>query len=161
LCLLLSMKAVIYLWKISFVMCLLWISYIIFCQHHLLLQSYNRDLFLFLYFLLIIVSAMTSFKIHHDKSPLSGKSILYLNRHQTEEWKGWMQVGHFFVDITEVFYSLIIYDGKTFCAISELCKFRPPEINTFNIKEVQFSLFYIFSSDFLIIHLLLYLHLML
>ncbi|KAK7291723.1 hypothetical protein RIF29_07096 [Crotalaria pallida] len=55
-------------------------------------KSYNRDLFIFLYFLLIIVSAMTSFKIHHDKSPLTGKSILYLNRHQTEEWKGWMQV---------------------------------------------------------------------
>ncbi|XP_062180762.1 protein REDUCED WALL ACETYLATION 3-like isoform X1 [Phragmites australis] len=55
-------------------------------------KSYNRDLFLFLYILLIIASALTSLKKHHEKSAFSGKSILYLNRHQTEEWKGWMQV---------------------------------------------------------------------
>ncbi|XP_047315280.1 protein REDUCED WALL ACETYLATION 1-like [Impatiens glandulifera] len=55
-------------------------------------KNYNRDLFLFLYLLLIVVSAMTSLKKHHDKSPFSGRAILYLNRHQTEEWKGWMQV---------------------------------------------------------------------
>ncbi|WCJ27347.1 O-acetyltransferase family protein [Euphorbia peplus] len=55
-------------------------------------KNYNRDLFVFLYILLIIVSAMTSLKKHNDKSAFSGKSILYLNRHQTEEWKGWMQV---------------------------------------------------------------------
>ncbi|CAG7874625.1 unnamed protein product [Brassica rapa] len=55
-------------------------------------KIYNRDLFIFLYCLLIIVSAMTSLKKHNDKSRITGKSILYLNRHQTEEWKGWMQV---------------------------------------------------------------------
>uniref|UniRef100_A0A0D9VTB6 Cas1p 10 TM acyl transferase domain-containing protein n=1 Tax=Leersia perrieri TaxID=77586 RepID=A0A0D9VTB6_9ORYZ len=55
-------------------------------------KNYSRDTFLFLYFLLIIVAAMTSFKVHQDKSSFTGKSILYLNRHQTEEWKGWMQV---------------------------------------------------------------------
>ncbi|KAA0053974.1 protein REDUCED WALL ACETYLATION 3 [Cucumis melo var. makuwa] len=55
-------------------------------------KNYSRDLFLFLYILLIIVSGATSLKKHSDKSAFSGKSILYLNRHQTEEWKGWMQV---------------------------------------------------------------------
>lgn len=65
------------------------------------MQSYNRDLFIFLYFLLIIVSACTSFTIHNEKSPLTGKAILYLNRHQTEEWKGWMQVIYL--------YSFIMY----------------------------------------------------
>ncbi|KAL6970208.1 Protein REDUCED WALL ACETYLATION 2 [Sarracenia purpurea var. burkii] len=75
-------------------------------------KSYNRDLFLFLYFLLIIVSAITSFKIHHDKSPFSGKSILYLNRHQTEEWKGWMQVlflmYHYFA-ATEIYNAIRVF----------------------------------------------------
>ncbi|KAJ6357135.1 hypothetical protein OIU78_005089 [Salix suchowensis] len=75
-------------------------------------KSYSRDLFLFLYFLLIIVSAVTSFTIHHDKSPFSGKPILYLNRHQTEEWKGWMQVlflmYHYFA-ATEIYNAIRIF----------------------------------------------------
>ncbi|KAA8527342.1 hypothetical protein F0562_034943 [Nyssa sinensis] len=75
-------------------------------------KSYNRDLFMFIYSLLIIVSAVTSFKIHHDKSPLSGKSILYLNRHQTEEWKGWMQVlflmYHYFA-ATEIYNAIRLF----------------------------------------------------
>ncbi|KAL0844278.1 hypothetical protein Bca101_017524 [Brassica carinata] len=58
----------------------------------LAIANYNRDLFIFLYCLLIIVSAFASLKKHNDRSPITGKSILYLNRHQTEEWKGWMQV---------------------------------------------------------------------
>jgi hypothetical protein len=74
------------------------------------LQNYSRDLFLFLYFLLIIVAAMTSFKVHQDKSAFTGKSILYLNRHQTEEWKGWMQVlsSVVFPGSTETYSSYII-----------------------------------------------------
>lgn len=75
-------------------------------------KSYNRDLFWFLYSLLIIVSAVTSFKIHTDKSPLSGKSIMYLNRHQTEEWKGWMQVlflmYHYFA-ATEIYNAIRVF----------------------------------------------------
>uniref|UniRef100_A0A7I4CSW3 Cas1p 10 TM acyl transferase domain-containing protein n=2 Tax=Physcomitrium patens TaxID=3218 RepID=A0A7I4CSW3_PHYPA len=55
-------------------------------------KHYSRDLFLFLYLLLVLASALTSLKKHVDKSIATGKSILYLNRHQTEEWKGWMQV---------------------------------------------------------------------
>ncbi|KAK4478348.1 hypothetical protein RD792_017638 [Penstemon davidsonii] len=75
-------------------------------------KSYNRDLFLFLYFLLIIVSAITSFKIHNEKSHFSGKSIMYLNRHQTEEWKGWMQVlflmYHYFA-ATEIYNAIRVF----------------------------------------------------
>ncbi|XP_062174295.1 protein REDUCED WALL ACETYLATION 2-like isoform X1 [Alnus glutinosa] len=75
-------------------------------------KRYNRDLFIFLYSLLIIVSAITSFKIHNDKSPFSGKAILYLNRHQTEEWKGWMQVlflmYHYFA-ATEIYNAIRVF----------------------------------------------------
>ncbi|XP_038723932.1 protein REDUCED WALL ACETYLATION 3-like isoform X1 [Tripterygium wilfordii] len=75
-------------------------------------KTYNRDLFLFLYFLLIIVSAMTSLKKHSDKSSFSGKSMLYLNRHQTEEWKGWMQVlflmYHYFA-ATEMYNAIRVF----------------------------------------------------
>ncbi|XP_010243706.1 PREDICTED: protein REDUCED WALL ACETYLATION 1-like [Nelumbo nucifera] len=75
-------------------------------------KKYSRDLFLFLYILLIIVSSMTSLKKHHDKSAFSGKSILYLNRHQTEEWKGWMQVlflmYHYFA-ATEIYNAIRVF----------------------------------------------------
>ncbi|KAF5179638.1 Reduced wall acetylation [Thalictrum thalictroides] len=75
-------------------------------------KTYNRDIFLFLYFLLIIVAAITSFTIHQDKSPFSGKAILYLNRHQTEEWKGWMQVlflmYHYFA-ATEIYNAIRVF----------------------------------------------------
>uniref|UniRef100_R7W011 Cas1p 10 TM acyl transferase domain-containing protein n=1 Tax=Aegilops tauschii TaxID=37682 RepID=R7W011_AEGTA len=55
-------------------------------------KNYSRDLFLFLYILLIIASTLTSLKKHQEVSSFTGKSTLYLNRHQTEEWRGWMQV---------------------------------------------------------------------
>lgn len=75
-------------------------------------KNYNRDLFLFIYILLIIVSAMTSLKKHSDKSAFSGKAILYLNRHQTEEWKGWMQVlflmYHYFA-ATEIYNAIRVF----------------------------------------------------
>ncbi|KAK8551429.1 hypothetical protein V6N12_040070 [Hibiscus sabdariffa] len=60
-------------------------------------MKYNRDLFLFLYALLIIVSAMTSLRKHIDKSAFSGKTMQYLSRHQTEEWKGWMQASVYYL----------------------------------------------------------------
>ncbi|KAF5755134.1 putative N-acetylneuraminate 7-O(or 9-O)-acetyltransferase [Helianthus annuus] len=70
-------------------------------------KSYNRDLFLFLYALLIIVSAMTSLKKHSDKSAFFRKSILYLNRHQTEEWKGWMQARNSIYCYSELMFANI------------------------------------------------------
>ncbi|KAF1876463.1 hypothetical protein Lal_00029811 [Lupinus albus] len=75
-------------------------------------KNYSRDLFIFLYILLIIVSAMTSLKKHNDSSAFSGRSILYLNRHQTEEWKGWMQVlflmYHYFA-ATEIYNAIRMF----------------------------------------------------
>ncbi|CAN6996186.1 unnamed protein product [Brassica rapa subsp. trilocularis] len=71
-------------------------------------KIYNRDLFIFLYCLLIIVSAMTSLKKHNDKSRITGKSILYLNRHQTEEWKGGMQVSHRLFELTNTLKPVFI-----------------------------------------------------
>ncbi|CAL9122160.1 unnamed protein product [Musa textilis] len=75
-------------------------------------KSYSRDLFLFLYIILIIASALTSLKKHLDKSAFSGKSILFLNRHQTEEWKGWMQVlflmYHYFA-ATEMYNAIRVF----------------------------------------------------
>ncbi len=47
-------------------------------------QEYSRDLFLFLFALLVIVAGATSMQ------PV--RTPLLLNRPQTEEWKGWMQV---------------------------------------------------------------------
>ncbi|CAM6108319.1 unnamed protein product [Calypogeia fissa] len=75
-------------------------------------KSYSRDLFMFLYCLLIIASAFTSLKKHVKDSALSVPSILYLNRHQTEEWKGWMQVlflmYHYF-DAREIYNSIRVF----------------------------------------------------
>ncbi|MBA0836600.1 hypothetical protein Goarm_008799 [Gossypium armourianum] len=43
---------------------------------------------------------MTSLTKHSDKSAFSGKTMQYLSRHQTEEWKGWMQASLY----SHVFY---------------------------------------------------------
>lgn len=75
-------------------------------------KNYNRDLFLFLYLLLICASTITSLKKHVEKSNASNKMVLYLNRHQTEEWKGWMQVlfllYHYF-QATEIYNAIRIF----------------------------------------------------
>ena len=48
-------------------------------------QHYDRDQFLFVFLILTIVAFSTSLQ------PV--RTPLLLNRPQTEEWKGWMQVG--------------------------------------------------------------------
>lgn len=48
------------------------------------LQSYSRDVLAFLFVILTLAAAVTS----QNKV----KAPLLLNRKQTEEWKGWMQV---------------------------------------------------------------------
>jgi hypothetical protein len=50
----------------------------------LLLQSYNRDLFMFLF--VCLTAAAIGSSLQAVRTPL------LLNRPQTEEWKGWMQV---------------------------------------------------------------------
>ncbi|CAI5499548.1 unnamed protein product [Closterium sp. Naga37s-1] len=55
-------------------------------------KHYSRDLFIFLYALLVLACFFTSLTKHTGASLATGKSIQYLNRHQTEEWKGWMQI---------------------------------------------------------------------
>lgn len=49
-----------------------------------MLQAYSRDLLAFLFLTLTLVAMATS-RVQH-------KTPLLLNRKQTEEWKGWMQV---------------------------------------------------------------------
>ena len=48
------------------------------------MQSYSRDLLGFLFLVLTLVASITSLR--------PARSPVLLNRTQTEEWKGWMQV---------------------------------------------------------------------
>ncbi len=48
-------------------------------------QSYSRDVLSFIFIVLTIVNLWKAVKKYNKGPDL-------LNRHQTEEWKGWMQV---------------------------------------------------------------------
>jgi hypothetical protein len=48
------------------------------------LQSYSRDVLTFIFLVLTLVNLWKAMKKY--------KAPELLNRHQTEEWKGWMQV---------------------------------------------------------------------
>ena len=67
-------------------------------------KSYSRDVFWFIYLVLIAYTVATSFS--------KVKASSYLNRDQTEEWKGWMQVlflmYHYF-DAREQYNSIRLY----------------------------------------------------
>ncbi len=54
-------------------------------------QSYSRDLFIFIFLVLTAVAA--GYTLHAARGPV------LLHRHQTEEWKGWMQVGSWAGDL--------------------------------------------------------------
>ncbi|XP_057303517.1 uncharacterized protein LOC130640925 isoform X1 [Hydractinia symbiolongicarpus] len=68
-------------------------------------KQYSRDMFVFLFFLLVFVAVVFSIRKAKDK---------LLHRDQTEEWKGWMQVQfvwyHYF-DAQETFNSIRCYVG--------------------------------------------------
>eukprot|EP00794_Sanderia_malayensis_P015358 gene15358-16935_t len=66
-------------------------------------KQYSRDVFIFIFAILILVSFVFTLRTNNDK---------VLNRDQTEEWKGWMQVQfvwyHYF-DAQEVYNSIRCY----------------------------------------------------
>ena len=68
-------------------------------------RSYSRDLFAFLMLVLMVVSAL---------SVKRETTVKLLNRDQTEEWKGWMQVMfvwyHYF-HATETYNAIRVFIG--------------------------------------------------
>ncbi|CAB3981814.1 REDUCED WALL ACETYLATION 1-like [Paramuricea clavata] len=68
-------------------------------------KQYSRDMFIFIFFLLVFVAFVLTIKPTSDK---------ILNRDQTEEWKGWMQVQfvwYHYYNAQEVFNSIRCYIG--------------------------------------------------